>query len=257
MPFPRRPQKAGQGTDKITASPTAPLQPEDLKAFGTDQFKASPGLRASAGTGRLPNRTAEQGRARIRELHEELARAKATVLEVRPRMAILKRAIRLNEGKLSEAVLFQNLPMQEKLFTRQVAARIAESRDAARAAAVASGQYESAWEALRYVEEALTECEMGPPEEAFDKLAGISVEKMRGQVFHLTSVHVHFENDPVLARLFPPPHLVRPRGTGTLDPRDVEGLKEAPPQPYTLADLFRPTVRRVTDMLRGSTDRGK
>ncbi len=250
MPFPRRPSK-GQGTDKITAPPTAPLKPEELNAFGKDQFKASPGLRAGGGTSRLPGRTAEQGKIRIRELHEELARAKATVLEVRPRMAILKRAIRLNEGKLSETALFQNVPLQEKLFTQQVAARITESQTAARAAAVAAGQYESAWEALRYVEEALTECEMGPPEEAVDKLAGISVEKMRGQVFHLTSLYVHFESDDVLARLFPPPHMQRPRGTGALDPKDVDALKEAPPQPYTLADLFRPTVRKVTDLLRG------
>lgn len=230
MPFPKDPRQSPQakkGTERLEAPQTKPLKADDLHAFGKDQFKASAALRAGLAGPADPAKDVESGRARIKELHEELARAKATILDVRPRMAILKRAMRLNEGKMPEAALFHNIPVPEQTFTRQVAAHLAGNAEAGRIGAIATGQYESAWEAMRTVEEALMDAEMGLPEEALSKLAGLSVEKMRGQVFPLLSLYVHFEADPVLSRLFPPPHLVRTRGTGKLEP-------------YTLSDLFRP-----------------
>lgn len=230
MPYPKDPRhspRAKGGTEKLEAPETRPLKAEDLRALGKDQFTASAALRAGTQGPALPARDVEAGKARIRELHQELARAKATILDVRPRMAILKRAMRLNEGKIPQAALFHNIPPGEQTFTRQVAAHLAGNGEAARMSAIATGQYESAWEAMRAVEEAIVEAELGPPEEALSRLSGLSVEKMRGQVFPLTSLHVHFETDPVLSRLFPPPHLLRPKGTGKLEP-------------YTLSDLFRP-----------------
>ena len=254
MPYFRRQQQQKEGLDPPAASPTAPLKPEDLHAFGTDHFSASAALKAGVSGPQTRNLSAEAGQARIRELHEELARAKATVLEVRPKMAVIKRSIRLNEGKLRENALFQSVPLQEKLFTQQVAAHIAADPEAMRKAAIAIGQYEAAWEALRVVEETLTETEMGLVEDAVERLAGVSVEKMRGQVFPLTSLYVHFEADPVLCRLFMPPHMTRPRGTGRLDPTDVPPYKNAP-RPYTLGDLFRPTVKKFTDIFKNPEDK--
>jgi hypothetical protein len=254
LPYFKRPQQQKEGSDPPAASPTAPLKPEDLHAFGTDHFSASAALRAGVSGPRTSNLSAEAGQARMRELHEELARAKATVLEVRPKMAIIKRSIRFNEGKMPESALFQNVPLQEKFFTQQVAAHIAAEPEALRKAAIAIGQYEAAWEALRLVEEALTEAEMGLVEDAVERLAGVSVEKMRGQVFPLTSLSVHFEADPVLSRLFMPPHMTRPKGTGRLDPNDVPPYKNSP-QPYTLGDLFRPTVKKLTDIFKNPDEK--
>ena len=256
MPFPRDPRQpppaANKGTDKLEAPQTKPLKPEDGRAFGKDQFTASAALRFGVSGPQSQSRDVDAGKVRIRELHEELARAKATILEVRPRMAILKRAMRLNDGKVPEAALFHINPLSEQRFTRQVAIHLASSTEAARVGAIATGQYESAWEAMRAVEEALTDAEMGPAEEVVAKLAGLSVEKMRRQVFPLLSLYVHFENDQVLTRLFPPPHLMRPRGTAKLDPKDVPPYANSPPpEPYTLSDLFRPTVRRIKDALKG------
>lgn len=240
MPYPRNPNQPPipdrKGTGRLDSAPTTPLTTPN--AFGKDQFRASSALRSSFGGQAAPSGSLDQAKGRLAELHNELARAKATILEVRPKMAILKRAIRLNQRQIPEAALFQQVPMQEKLFTQQIAAHLIAFPDAMRPAEIAMGQYEAAWAAMQSVEETLMMAQMGDPSEILRTVSGVSVEKMRGQVFPLTSLFVHFETDPVLSRLFEPPYAPRAKGTGPLDPN------EAPP--YRLTDLFRPSRKKST-----------
>ena len=241
MPFPRNPNQPPvpdkKGTGRLESAPTTPLSTPN--AFGKDQFRASSALRSSFAAQSAPSGSLDQGKGRLAELHNELARAKATILEVRPKMAILKRAIRLNQRKIPEAALFQQVPMQEKLFTQQIATHLIAFPDAMRPAEIAMGQYEAAWAAMQSVEEILMTAQMGDPADILRTVAGVSVEKMRGQVFPLTSLFVHFETDPVLSRLFEPPYAPKARGTAPLDPNDAP--------PYRLTDLFRPRKRSTPE----------
>jgi hypothetical protein len=177
---------------------------------GTGQLQTDSLHLNSSGRLRLSPRKASASLVVVDQLLErfeaEVNSGKLLLLKLKPRIAVLTRALRVLMHPAEAASVFQGVAPGEADFTRRVVQLLQEKRLILRQVQIACFQYEQADKGLEQAAEHLATALLYEGSERVTYFEHYChIEKLRGQLYPMINLPLVFKNEPLLAQLLPEP----------------------------------------------------
>ncbi|MEB3196216.1 MAG: hypothetical protein VKP62_03340 [Candidatus Sericytochromatia bacterium] len=214
--------KENPKSEKSKPGGTGRLSPESA---GLDTFQSSrtAPLQRLSGTRRLASGSLDPVQLTA-QVQTEVENGDLLLGKLEPRLRVLQRAVDILQRPQEASRLCQGISSGEAGFTQQVATMLGREPNALRQVQVALYQWNQAKQGLETLKQAL-EGALSYPEVARGRYLEehCQLEKLRGQFFPLTNLHVVFKDNPLLAQLIPAPKAAADPSTGSPAARPATG----------------------------------